>query len=295
MIAYANPRVINQWRHQLGRRQADGRRPLGALGYLANGPVVGGLIEIDKLVLVVLHDEQHRDAAVLSLTGFSARRVPWGVEWGGHQGSRFFKDLRLQPVPQARGRRIDGDGAQLVQLGLQLDRQVERHCQERWLPVRRYLRLPRLWAGFRYSNVSAVHGDGPELAAICRKRKRSAADLLQAVHREHNGLVLYPLDWVSHLWQQAETILADLRGFPRQQVFALKDPHTDLEGYRGASAFDFSHHRSGKHERRGRLRSGQRRGRRRRRGKGRGRTGSRDQPVNQDVSINLLAPQLLVE
>ncbi len=124
MIAYASSQVINQWRRQLGRRQTDERRPLGASGYLANAPLVGGLIEIEKLVLVVLYDEQHRGAAVLSLTGFSGRRVPWGVEWGGHQGSRFFKDLRLQPVPQACGRRIDGNDIKLVQLGLQLDRQV---------------------------------------------------------------------------------------------------------------------------------------------------------------------------
>jgi len=281
MIAYANSQVINQWRRQLGsRQQADERRPLGAQSYLTNGPVLGGLIEIKKLVLVALYDEQHRDAGVLCLKGFSARRVPWGVEWGGRQGNRFFKNLRLQPVPGARGRRIDGDEAELLQLGLQLNRQVERHCQERWLPVRRHLQLPRLWAGFRRSDVSTIDGDGPELAAVCRRRRLSAAELLQSAKREHNDLTLYPLDWVSHLWQQAETILADLRGFPRRQVFALKDANTDLEGCCGASAFDFSHHRSGGRERSGRLRSGQRRGRRRRRGKGRGRADGCDHTAN---------------
>jgi len=61
MIAYAHPQVINQWRRQIGQRQqTDERRPLGALGYLTNGPVLGGLIEIEKLVPVVLHDEPHR-------------------------------------------------------------------------------------------------------------------------------------------------------------------------------------------------------------------------------------------
>lgn len=59
------------------------------------------------------------------------------------------------------------------------------------------------------------------------------------VRQVHPGLVLFPLEWVSHLWETAVAVFADLRFFPKRQVFGLRNPHEDLTGYRGACQFDF--------------------------------------------------------
>ena len=47
------PSLLDQWRQRLGgRRHRRARpRPLAAMGYLANGPVIDGLIEIEKLCI----------------------------------------------------------------------------------------------------------------------------------------------------------------------------------------------------------------------------------------------------
>jgi hypothetical protein len=63
--------------------------------------------------------------------------------------------------------------------------------------------------------------------------------LLQKLRREYFGLVLYPLAWVSHHWQQAVTVFADLDRFPRRQVFRLRHLRDDLIGYPGAAEFNF--------------------------------------------------------
>ena len=58
MTATIEPSLGDLWRRQIGRRDRNrDPRPLAALGYLANGPVIEDLIEVEKLVLVVVHDE----------------------------------------------------------------------------------------------------------------------------------------------------------------------------------------------------------------------------------------------
>jgi hypothetical protein len=218
------------------------------MGYLTNGPAVGGLIEIDKLVLVVLYDERIQGKRhSLRLAGFSGRPVPWGVCWGDRSGSKFFKDLRLEPVSQARGRRLDADDAELLQLGIELEEQLQQHYCDRWRRVRRHPLLPRLWAGFRPSDDPKIKGDGPELAAACRRRCEPPQQVLASAKREWQGLVLYPLDWVSHHWQQAVILLAEVGRLPPRQVFVVGTIPDDLRGFRGAAAFDFfnSRFRSG--------------------------------------------------
>src|SRR3990170_4651956 len=171
MIAPPHVPLIKQWRRQVPRRRRDiqHRRPLGVLGYLTNGPTLDGMMEVEKVVLVVLYDEPvHVGPLCLRLAGFSGRPVPWGVCWGGRAGSKFFKDLRLQPAPQAQGRRMNADDTELLQLGLQLERQLQRHLRNRWLPINRQPELPPVWAGFRRPDARDIQGDGPELAAACR-------------------------------------------------------------------------------------------------------------------------------
>ena len=242
MIAPPHVPLIKQWRRQVPRRRRDiqHRRPLGVLGYLTNGPTLDGMIEVEKLVLVVLYDEPvHGGPLCLRLAGVSGKPVPWGVCWGGRAGSKFFKDLRLQPAPQAQGRRMNADDTELLQLGLQLERQLQRHLRNRWLPVNRQPELPPVWAGFRRPDARDIQGDGPELAAACRQRRKSPKQLLASTKRDYHGLVLYPLEWVSHRWKQAVAVLADLERFPKWQVFSLKEFPAELQGYRGAAQYDF--------------------------------------------------------
>ena len=254
MIADPDSLLIQEWRDRIPDRyrKPRDRRPLGALGYLANGPAFDGMIEIEKLVLVVLYDEPNRGLCPLRLAGLSGRPVAWGVRWGGPEGSKFFKDLRLQPLPHARGQRVDTRDTDLLQLGLRLEHQLQRNLGNRWLPVQRCPQLPKLWAGFRRSESIAIQGDGPELASVARRRRESAEQVLESSKREYHGLLLSPLEWVSHLWQQSVTILADISRFPKRQVFSLKEFPADLQGYRAAAEFDFygSKFRSGGRRRR---------------------------------------------
>lgn len=241
MIALAEPTPLDQWRHRFGgrRRQYARPRPAAALGYLTNGPVVEGLIEIQKLVLVVLYDEpDDHGRLALRLAGFCGAAVPWGVKWGGPEQSRFFKNLCLQPRPEARGARADLASTDLVRLGLQLDRELERHVRYHRRRTPQPVQLPRVWAGFR-PDSRTITGDGPELAAHCRKTGRTASDLLQNSCRDHFGLKILPLEWTSHQWQQMAAVFADLENFPRRQVFSLQHRPEDLLGYHGAAEHDF--------------------------------------------------------
>ena len=76
MIAVLQPTPLDQWRERLGgRRRFHHRpRPWASLSYLAHGPVIEGLIEIERLVLVVLCDEPiGRGQNALRLAGFSGQ------------------------------------------------------------------------------------------------------------------------------------------------------------------------------------------------------------------------------
>ena len=155
----------------------------------------------------------------------------------------------LQPVPQARGYRLDLASTELLQLGLGLDRELERHrryCRQ----VRQDVRLPKLWAGFRTHDVETLTGDGPELADYARRTGNSASYLMEQLCRNYFGLLLYPLAFVSHHWQRAVAIFADLARFPRRQVFSLNQLPGNLVGFQGAAEFNFfdSRFRRQRHE-----------------------------------------------
>ncbi len=243
MIATSeSPSLLDQWRHRVrGRRHRHARpRPLAALGYLANGPVIDGLIAVEKLTLIILCDELLRPGhCALRLAGYSGSRVPWGVRFGGSENCRFFKDLRLQPVPGARGYRLDLASTELLALGLRLERELDRCVRYRQRPVREQVCLPKLWAGFQPADAASITGDGPELEAYATRTGRSPQRLLKHLRRDQFGLVFHPLAWVSHHWQQAVTVLADLERFPKRQVFRLRHLPDDLIGFQDAVEFDF--------------------------------------------------------
>ena len=170
-----SPSPLDQWRRLLGgERRHVQPRPLAAMGYLANGPATDGLIKVEDLTLVFRYDELLRPGhCALQLAGYSGKRIPWGVRFGGPGQCKFFQDLSLQPVPAARGYRIDLDNTVTLQLGLGLERQLERHARYRQRPVREQVQLPKLWAGFRTTDLANITGDGPELAAYAARTGRS--------------------------------------------------------------------------------------------------------------------------
>jgi len=244
MIATLEPlSPLDQWRHRLGGRRPRRAqpRPYAALGYLVNGPVTEGLIEVENLTIVILCDELVRDGlCALRLAGYSGSRIPWGVRFGGPDQCRFFKDLRLQPVPGGRGYRLDLACEELLTLGLGLERELDRHARYRQRQVREQVQLPKLWAGFPVADAASITGDGPELAAYAARTGKSPQHLLERLRRDHLGLAIYPAAWVSHLWERAAAIFADLERFPRRQVFRLRQPSDDLAGFQGAAEFDFA-------------------------------------------------------
>jgi hypothetical protein len=254
MIATLEPSLLDQWRRRLGGRRRTRRRPWAALGYLVDGPIVEGLVEIEKLTLVVLYDEPlPHGRCALRLAGYSASPIPWGVRFGGSAQCRFLKDLWLQPVPDAKGYRLDLAGEELLALGLQLERELDRctgFCRQ---PLREQVRLPKLWAAFQPADAASISGEGPELAAYAQRTSRPPQRLLEYLRRDHLGLALYPAPWVSHHWRQTVAVFADLKQFPCRQVFRLRHLPHDLTGFQDAAEFDFGsgsrrchhHHRRG--------------------------------------------------
>ena len=210
------------------------------MGYLTNGPVVEDLIEIDKLVLVVVHDETAaRGNLMTRVAGYSGCSIPWGIRWGGAENSLFEKNLLLQPMAGARGQRLDTASESLLRLALQLDRDMQRH-----LPTDAAARVnncscrnsgpvfaPPMWPH--------VEPGGPELAEHCAKTGRSADDAMAAIQRSYFGLLLCPFAWVSSAWQQVAAVFADLRRFPLRQVFPVTTLPEDLVGFQGAAEYDF--------------------------------------------------------
>ena len=239
MIATTQPTPLDQWRERLGgRRRRPQPRPIAALGYLTDCPIVDGLIEVEKLTMVLLHDEPIRfGQCALRMTGHCGSRIAWGVRFGGYAHCRFVKDLVLQPLPGGEGYRVDLANEELLLLGLQLERDLDRHVRFH-KRLRDRPSLPKLWAGFPPEIAANITGDGPELAAYAASIGTDPMCLFKQLRRDYQGLTLLPLAWVSHHWQQAVAIFADLTHFPKRQVFRLRE-RDDLAGFHDAAEFDF--------------------------------------------------------
>jgi hypothetical protein len=232
--------TLDQWRQRFygRRRRRDQPWPQAALGYLTGGPVIDGLIEIENLTFVLLYDEPIPGGpCALRLAGYSCHCVPWGVRIGGDGHCEFRKDLFLQPVPDGSGYRLDQADDELIELGLELDRELYRHARM-GQDARDRPCLPAFWAGFPAEVAASINGGGPEFQADAARNGIEPQALLERLRRHHKGMVAFPLPLVSHHWQQAATIFADLRNFPKQQVFRYFQLE-DLTGFYKASEFDF--------------------------------------------------------
>ena len=232
------PSLLDQWRERLGGRHRRVQpRPLAAMGYLADGPVIDGLIAIEDLILALLYDQPIRPGQCAYGWPVTLAAVFLGARFGGRANCRFTKDLLLQPVPGGEGYRMDLADENLLAVGLQLDRELDRHVR-----VHKRLRdrpsLPKLWAGFRPEIAANITGDGPELATYAAHIGADPECLLERLRRDCQGFTLFPLSWVSHHWQQTVAIFADLSHFPRRQVFRLHE-RDDLAGFHDAAEFDF--------------------------------------------------------
>ena len=79
------------------------------------------------------------------------------------------------------------------------------------------------------------------MEAYCHRTGKPAWRLMETIRRDYLGLSVYPLAWVSHHWQQATAIFADLTHFPKRQVFRRRE-RDDLTGFHDAAEFDFRSH-----------------------------------------------------
>jgi hypothetical protein len=79
MIATLESSLLDQWYQQLGgRRRRDHPRSLAALDSLVSGPVVEGLIEIEKLTIIIycVTSRSTRGNAPSGWPGLAAGRSP---------------------------------------------------------------------------------------------------------------------------------------------------------------------------------------------------------------------------
>ena len=133
---------------------------------------------------------------------------------------RFFKDLLLQPVPGGRGYRLDLASTELLALGLQLERELDRCARYRQRPVREQVlpaeALGRIPTGGCRQHHRRRAGTGGLRAHAPADRPSACWNICAANTSAWRSI---PLAWVSHHWQQAVAVFADLERFPQRQVF----------------------------------------------------------------------------
>lgn len=223
-------------RHRRRRRRTTNAQRV-VVGFYCRGEAKGPLVDLRSVMLTVLREDDRGPVpAAIPVAGFAGRIVPWGVEWGGPELNVFEKDLGLPSQPGGPGRHFDSTRPRLLRHAAELHRSLQsaptRHSQ--------VLRLPKLWAAFRQDIAEELYGDGPELAQLSRQLEVRADALFSGVQRQHDDLALFPLDWVSHHWQQVSRVFVDISSFPKRQLLHLPNGISDLHGYRGAVHFDLS-------------------------------------------------------
>ena len=115
--------MLRRWRREmLARLSYDPVDPQVVLmSYLVDGPVVDHLIEIERFVVVLLSEHPARRRwPLLRLSGYSGRRHNGQIHFGGIEGSRFWKDVTLEPKRKARRDRLDLDRMRLLKLALDM-------------------------------------------------------------------------------------------------------------------------------------------------------------------------------
>lgn len=246
MIALRNPmdELRRQWRQQISghrdHRSRDARRGFVTLTFVDRGRTAGTFVDINQISVVLLYEDDTlgNDRVPLRFCCYGVRQVPHGIQWGGADNNRLYKDLTLAPKPGARGRRLDLRHRELAALALRLDRRLSRASRYPAAPWPD-LRLPQLWAGFRSRDASGLQGEGPEFEAACRSRGDADGALFKNSARQFAGLTLYPFEWVSGQLERATAVFAEVTLRVRRQLFRVSTLPADLIGFSGAAAFDF--------------------------------------------------------
>lgn len=234
--------LMNQWRRHVSwrRRPGQGPRGLGGLAYHTQQTPTAGLVDLKNLMIVVAYDELRPDDQLATrVAGYRAARVDHGVQWGGREQLRFSKNLLMSPRPGGGYQRLDLLNTSSMMLALRLNRRIDMALCHQTSAFRRTLRLPRLWAGFTSEVAASVSGQGPEFEQLCGQFGMEPDAMLRKFRRDHEGLELYPLEWVSDRQRQASNLFAELNSFPQLQVFGVSHPPTNLVGFAGAMAYDF--------------------------------------------------------
>ena len=227
----------SSWRRRRHERFQNGSDPAAAIGFHSRRPCLNDLAELPDLVISAAHaDTAGSGARVVAFRGVA---VPWGVQLGEAEQCLFDKDPKLPALPGGPGRHLDSRRPQIVRTAQRLWHMVEDRGQ-RQRRLNRDLQLPRFWAGFDSVAEEELRGDGPELFTAARQLQLSQPALFHGMRREHRRLVLYPLDWVSHHWATIKQVFADLSTCPERQLVRLEPNSANLQGYRGASRFDFA-------------------------------------------------------
>jgi hypothetical protein len=238
-----------RWRQQiLSRRDAmsiNARRGLIAMYVHEKANLRFPFVELNSLSTYLVYEDEVRctnspyyTRSSLRFCMYVAKQVSHGVEWGGRNNSRLFKDLTLCPSRIAQGQRLGLSYERTLRLALELDRSLSRAACTPSIQDAT-MRLPRLWAGYRASYLSQLHGAGPEFEFECGQSRTSPENVLKSSERQFDGLTLLPLEFVSHQLDLAVTVYAEMRRFPLRQVFRIERFPDDLTGYWGATAFDF--------------------------------------------------------
>jgi hypothetical protein len=196
------------------------------------------------MVVVTLYDDVGASGHLATrVIGFSAAAVPWGIQIGGAEHSRFEKDLAKPPAFRGKGRRFDLAHPDVLTMALDLDCLVERHLRFPYLPRQCQPRWPEFWAAFSPQVAATLSGAGPEFEIIARSSEKANAELLKANSRMIGALVAFPLAFVSHAWRHFKAIFANFRSVPKRQVITLDHQAKNLCGYAGAIEFDLVHSR----------------------------------------------------
>jgi len=246
MIAITNPsnKLRRQWRQQIlahcNPRHVAARKGFAALAFVDQANASSEFVDINNLLVVLVYeDDAYRsDHRSLRLSGYKVSRVTDGVQWGGAENCRLYKDLTLAPQHGARGQRCDRSKHELLALALRLDRRLSRAARHPAAPWTG-MWLPRLWAGFRTHQAETLRGEGPEFERACHKQSRAASEVFRESAHHIAGLTAYPLDWVSAQLGSAVAVFAEVTLGLRRHVCRIDSLSEGLIGFQGASAFDF--------------------------------------------------------
>lgn len=239
--------TLTRWRRQILARR-DPQTTASRQGFIAMTIVDQSqsnawLVEMRNIAVFLVYEDRLEvsnadDRLTLRLAAYRVRRVPHGVQWGGVDNEAMYKNLELIPRQNARGERMNLDKLEIASLALKLNSRIaraSRYPRAPWQPVR----LPGVWAGFKRDVAHELKGRGPEFERTCRHARSSPAHVFRSAARLHDGLWLYPLEWVDGDLADAKAVFADVSPRFQRCLFRVDNLPNGLIGFQGASAFDF--------------------------------------------------------